>query len=121
VPLPEDAAEDSVSFSALLTAPDTPQVRRAPLIHHAAQGRFAIRSGDWKLVMPHRTAAAELYNLSSDPSETTDVAAAHPEHVARLTAEITAIIMNGRTRSGRPQPNDQPWWDDLTWIPKPTE
>ena len=120
VPLPDTAAEDSVSFHASLTTPDAPQMR-APLIHHAAQGRFAIRSGDWKLVMPHRKASAELYNLSQDPAETTDLAAAHPEHVARLTDEITAIVTRGRTRDGLPQPNDQPWWDDLTWIPPPAE
>ena len=118
--LPEDAAEDSVSFYASLTAPDTPQIR-APMIHHAAQGRFAIRAGDWKLVMPHRRAAAELYNLRLDPSEAEDLAAAHPEHVARLTTEITEIVTRGRTRDGLPQSNDPPWWDDLSWITPPAE
>jgi len=70
----------------------------------------AVVSGDgrWKLVLPHRyrtlgggtggrdgiptkytqaaVAAPELYDLRSDPGETTDVAAARPAEVARLLA-----------------------------------
>ncbi len=66
----------------------------------------AVRSGEWKLILPHayRTMAdqpqgkdgkpgryrmvkiekPELYNLSSDMGETKDVAGAHPEVVERL-------------------------------------
>jgi arylsulfatase A len=65
----------------------------------------AIRSGPWKLHLEHsyrtvtapgtggrpgqgtaRTIGVELYDLSRDPGESTDVAAAHPEVVARLRA-----------------------------------
>lgn len=67
----------------------------------------AVRSGRWKLVFPHRyrtlgdqapatggipikyasaMAGLELYDLATDRGETTDVAAQHPDVVARLTA-----------------------------------
>jgi len=67
----------------------------------------ALRSGRWKLILPHtyRTlsgrpggaggkpvkydsiqARLALFDLEKDPGETTDVAAQHPEVVARLTA-----------------------------------
>jgi arylsulfatase A-like enzyme len=49
--------------------------------------RGAVRKGDWKLVklalLPGRT---ELFNLAEDPSETTNVAASHPQVVAELEA-----------------------------------
>lgn len=119
-PLPDDAAEDSVSFYPAMTS-TTPRPPRGPLIHHGAQGRFAIRSGDWKLVMPHRAATTELYNLATDPAEAHDVAKQHAAVVAKLTDELTTIVTQGRSTAGPPQPNDQPWWDDLTWIDPPRE
>jgi arylsulfatase A-like enzyme len=42
----------------------------------------AVRSGPWKLHMPRK----ELYHLERDPSESIDLAAAHPEVVERLAA-----------------------------------
>lgn len=44
----------------------------------------AIRQGDYKLV------GHELFNLALDPSETTDLAALHPQIVARLKARLKA-------------------------------
>ena len=52
-----------------------------------------MRVGDWKAVRLRlnpgpkaklEPGPIELYNLNDDPSETTDVAAAHPDVVARL-------------------------------------
>jgi arylsulfatase A-like enzyme len=59
----------------------------------------AVVSKHWKLVQPvgrggeaysPETARFELYNLSADPNETTDLAAEKPETVARLKAEYDA-------------------------------
>jgi len=50
-------------------------------------GRCAIRRGDWKaLLIPPPEGAGEwqLYNLSSDPGETNDLATAEPDHLASL-------------------------------------
>jgi arylsulfatase A-like enzyme len=44
----------------------------------------ALRAGDWKIVQPKRDASFELYDLSADPGEMADVAAKHPDVVARL-------------------------------------
>ena len=54
----------------------------------------AFYRGEWKLgrVSPQRGSGEwELYNLESDPSETTDVAARHPELFAELVAEWARI------------------------------
>ena len=49
--------------------------------------RAAIRDGDWKLLrFPDRP--AELYDISADPAETNDLAAAHPERVADLYRKL---------------------------------
>ncbi|MEQ8790986.1 MAG: arylsulfatase [Pirellulaceae bacterium] len=115
VELPDDAGEDSHSFAAVLTNP-APQHERAPLINHAANGRFAITHRTWKLVMPHRRTNAELYDLKSDPGETTDVIAEHPEIAAELQRQITDIVRRGRGTPGSPQPNDTGHWPDLSWM-----
>jgi arylsulfatase len=56
-------------------------------------GQEAVREGDWKIVRTglrqRKTAAADLegwqlFDLARDPNETTDVAATHPDIVARL-------------------------------------
>jgi arylsulfatase A len=44
----------------------------------------AVRMGDWKAIRPGPDARLELYNLRDDLSETTDVAAKHPEVLARI-------------------------------------
>ena len=58
-------------------------------------GQEAVREGDWKLVRRDLAKAAkegspapawQLFDLARDPKETTDLAAAHPDIVARLAA-----------------------------------
>jgi arylsulfatase A-like enzyme len=44
----------------------------------------AVRTGNWKGVQLGVDAPMELYNLADDPGEERDVAAAHPEVVARI-------------------------------------
>jgi MYXO-CTERM domain-containing protein len=48
------------------------------------QGKEAVREGDWKLV------GGALYNLAADPGEKTNVAAANPEVLQRLTGLMGA-------------------------------
>jgi N-acetylgalactosamine-6-sulfatase len=60
----------------------------------APGGGAAIRMGQWKLhLSAHRKQEQiELYNLSSDPSESQNVADKHPDVVARLTKTLHAWI-----------------------------
>lgn len=63
------------------------------------QKTMAHRDGDWKIILaggqPVRGKPIEgevaLFNLKEDPRETTDVAAAHPEIVARLQGQLSAF------------------------------
>jgi arylsulfatase A-like enzyme len=53
-------------------------------------GGVAIRQGMWRAVRPKANASWELYDLSSDPSESKDLAADKPEILAKLTALAAA-------------------------------
>ena len=55
------------------------------LVFWEHEGNRAVRDGDWKLVAVHDK-PWELYDLATDRSETADLAAQHPEVVARLIA-----------------------------------
>lgn len=52
---------------------------------HDEPRRWAIRSGDWKLVRNANEPLA-LYDLASDPGETRDLASEHPDRVEALRA-----------------------------------
>jgi N-acetylgalactosamine-6-sulfatase len=46
---------------------------------------FAVREGDWKLVMNRDASRVELYNPAEDRAESENLAKSHPETVARLS------------------------------------
>jgi arylsulfatase A len=57
----------------------------------------AVRMGTWKAVRLKTGAPLELYDLATDPAEQKDVAAAHPDVVARIEKYLTTA----RTDSAR--------------------
>lgn len=60
---------------------------------------LAVREGNWKLLCEYDGSDVELYDLKNDPAETKNVAASHPEIVARLTTQLVAW------HNGMPQDN----------------
>ena len=52
----------------------------------------AVHAGDYKLLMNLRTEEVELYEMSSDPGETTDVAGRHPAKVRELQRALSRWI-----------------------------
>ena len=86
-PMPTDKKYDSVNLLPYLTGEksDAPHER---LFWRSGELR-AVREGRWKLVhLPKQ--APELYDLSHDISETTDLAAKNPADAARLGAALDA-------------------------------
>ncbi len=100
ITLPADAGEDSESLYRLMQGQ---QSERGPLVHHSANGGFAVRENEWKLLVTSQP--MRLYNLQSDLAETKDVAQQHPELVADLAKKFEAIIQRGRSTSGLVQAN----------------
>ena len=107
VPLPAGNAEDSLDVnSSWFGRPDATPGRDSVVLQAAAAAEYAVRQGPWKLIehenrpefagrdkiMERRTQEQrrhtpkhdELFNLVDDPGETKNVAAEHPEIVARL-------------------------------------
>jgi arylsulfatase A len=119
--LPKDAAVDSVSILPALLGSDTSPLREA-VVHHSIDGKFAIRQGKWKLELcsgsggwgsPKDAEATlqgkpdvQLYDLSSDISETKNVHLEYPEIVERLSRLLEQYIANGRSTPGPSQAND---------------
>jgi arylsulfatase A-like enzyme len=65
---------------------------RTEIVYNVEPFRGAVRQGNWKLVW--RTllpANVELFDLGQDASESTNVAAWHPEEVARLQQRLDAL------------------------------
>lgn len=50
--------------------------------------RFAVREGDWKLLVNEEPSRIELYDLSKDRSESTDLARQQPDRVEHLKSLI---------------------------------
>ena len=76
---------DSLSFLDVLRGEAPERAPREPLVHLGAGGQFAVRVGEWKLVMPKQgedTASPELYHLASDPAEARDRFAQEPQRAS---------------------------------------
>lgn len=73
---------------------------REHVIMHAANGTYAIRMGDWKLVERKPPRQNELYNLKEDVAESKDVVASN----ADLAAQMQKLLSEARDR-GYTRPN----------------
>lgn len=117
--LPPNAGEDSVSILPALLGKAAEPLREA-VVHHSINGSFAIRSGKWKLIFcpgsggwsaprPGKAGqglpSQQLYNLEEDIRETTNLEAAHPEVVTRLTKLMEQYVDKGRSTPGPKQAN----------------
>jgi len=107
--LPADAAEDSFSTLPLMLGQGR-AAPRAPVVHHSANGTFAIRDGRWKVVFSTGSGGREkpvgkpfakpyrLFDMAADVRETTDVADKHHDVVHRLTQTLERFRQSGRSR-----------------------
>jgi len=110
--LAENAAEDSFDFTPVLTNTSTDPVRQY-VIHHSINGTFAIRKGDWKLILgkdsggfsrniPEENIPTEtdgqLYNLTIDPGERNNLYAENSEVVNELSVLLDKYRNAERTR-----------------------
>ena len=112
--LADDACLDSFNLlNALLGQPGA-KGRDHLLQQDNGSGNFGLRVGDWKLVRlekriltqahvsknepPLPSARHTLYQLTTDPGEKTDVAAAQPAILQQLIAQLHQLIQAGRSR-----------------------
>jgi arylsulfatase A-like enzyme len=65
----------------------------------------ALRVGDWKLLVHYEDNKFELFNLSSDPSETTDVSNEYPQKLSEMTTKYLAWIKETNAKLPEKNPN----------------
>jgi len=121
--LPNAVGEDSVSFLPVLRGTASNSIRTS-IISQSSNGNFAIRDGDWKLALcpgsggwsaprPGKDDQSglpdfQLFDLKTDPGETTNLEAKFPERVASMKAALEQAIARGRTTDGTDLSNDAP-------------
>lgn len=101
--VPVEVAHRSVEGLRAIEAPDVEDSRREVFLHYRGYALEAVRDGRWKLHLPHtythvtepgadgrpgitsiETIGLELFDLSEDVGERTNVASEHPEVVQSL-------------------------------------
>ncbi len=128
--LPDNAAEDSVNVLPVLLGEQRPSPIREATVHHSAQGKFAIRQGDWVFIdapsgddngargepqwlkdergYTKHSQPGELYNLREDAIEKHNRFAEEPARVSQMKALLEKYMSEGRSTPGPHQPNDVP-------------
>jgi arylsulfatase A-like enzyme len=122
--LDDNEGEDSYSLLSVFEQRKLNQPFREATVHHSINGSFALRKGDWKLIMcpgsggwsfpsPGKNKNVidtlppfQLYNLKNDPSETSNIYAENKEKVIELKTLLEKYIKEGRSTPGVPQKND---------------
>lgn len=118
----EDEGEDSYSLVSLFDANKKIESFREATVFHSIDGSFAIRMGDWKLIMASGSGGwsyptpsnpisdslpnIQLFNLVNDPGETSNLEASEPEKVEALKQTLIRYIKEGRSTPGPIQKND---------------
>ena len=133
--LKDNEAEDSYNMLPLFNKEGSHKTFREATVHHSINGSFAIRKGDWKLIMcpgsggwsfprPNRdenvldtSPKIQLYNLKTDPTESDNLQAENIEKVDELKTLLTKYIKDGRSTLGLSQENDgERKWKQLWWV-----
>ena len=111
VTLPANAGEDSFSFLGALLAQPARQVTRQAIVNDSFRGIFAIRRGDWKLILGQNGGGAktedippdpakpagQLYHLGRDLAESKNEYRQHPQIVQELTDLLEQYRKSGRS------------------------
>jgi arylsulfatase A-like enzyme len=99
---------DGKSIVPLLSGSD---IKDRPLIwhypHYGNQGgepSSVIRLGEWKLIHYYEDGREELYNLKTDPEETSDVSGQNPELSKRMSSQLFAYLDDVGAQFPKPDP-----------------
>lgn len=111
--LKDDEGEDSISLMPIFNGAAQKPIREAT-VHHSLGGTFAIRKGDWKLIIDNLGSGGftnpsnakpkdggpggQLYNLKDDPKETTNLWLDKPQVVKELSEILEKYKSSGRSR-----------------------
>jgi arylsulfatase A-like enzyme len=104
---------DGVSIASLLLGRGQPKPR--PFYWHfphytnqGSQPAGAIRDGDWKLVEHFEDGRTELFNLTTDIGEATDLSARERRRVTRMKRQLEAWRQHVDAQTNAPNPDFKP-------------
>lgn len=118
--LDDASGVDAISF--FPTLKNSTKTKREAIVHHSINGSFAIREGNWKLILcpdsggwsapkpgkaPADSPNVQLFDLSNDIAETTNIYDKHPKKVEELTKLLQSYVTKGRSTPGKIQKNDR--------------
>ena len=119
--IPAGAGEDSESILPLFSGQDVSFTRKG-IIHHSVNGSFAYRQGKYKLILARGSGGwsaptekvakgrgfpdAQLYDMSSDQGEMSNLYVENPEIANRLLAQFTDYVTSGSSVEGKDSEND---------------
>jgi arylsulfatase A-like enzyme len=110
--LPADAGPDSYNILPALLGKKRENPIRDALVSHSENGTFAIRQGNWKLILDNKTSGGwvepsgeppkpgspgQLYDLHSDPYEENDLWGKRQDIVERLSCLLEGYKSEGRS------------------------
>jgi arylsulfatase A-like enzyme len=126
--LPDNAGEDSINVLPVLLGEKLSAPVRESTVHHSAQGKFAIRKGDWVLIdapsgddngargepqwlkdersYTQHSQLGELFHLREDLAQRHNRFADKPEIVRELKTLLEKYKHEGRSTPGEAQQND---------------
>ncbi|MGC6432026.1 MAG: sulfatase family protein [Jejuia sp.] len=120
--VPDNAGEDSYNMLAAFTKGSNKNQIREATIHHSSSGKFAIRKGDWVLLLHPGSGGNDrkyeatvpdlkkdpisLYNLKIDIEQKHNIYRKYPEVVRELRELTINYIKAGRSTLGVKQQND---------------
>ncbi|MEN8661151.1 MAG: sulfatase-like hydrolase/transferase [Lentimonas sp.] len=114
VAIPSDRVIDGVSMVPAFSG--KPVERAVPLFWRThvspPENRVAVRVGDWKLVSNDTIDVFQLYNIETDPEETTNLVKQMPEKVAELKKTMLT------TWEGIEAEGPSKWWLEYKGKPK---
>jgi arylsulfatase A len=135
--LPAEAGVDSVNILPALLGEKLKVPLREATVHHSGQGKFAIRQGDWVLILARsgddnakqgeptwfqknrgyesHTEVGELFNLADDPAQNKNLYSSETAKVNELATLLKRYVTDGRSTPGPKQKNDvDVGWDKRT-------
>ena len=118
--LKNNEAEDSYNMLPLFEGDFFAGEFREATVHHSINGSFAIRKGDWKLILCPGSGGwsyptpmdkdvlkelpkLQLYNLKDDPGEAQNLQSSNPQKVEELKSLLTKYVQDGRSTPGESQ------------------
>lgn len=112
LPLPEEQVMDGRDMVGSINSAIAPE--RSLYWHYPHYGNqggdpsSVIRRGNYKLIHYHESARDELYDLSADPGERTDLANQYPERVTELRQELLSWLSSVGARFPERDPDYDP-------------